>query len=53
MCNVIPDAVSRNKHVPNDLVHDCTIKISASSSIQLDADLHRNIVINETHLSHD
>ena len=30
---VIPDAVSRNKPIPNTLVHNFTIKIHATNSI--------------------
>ena len=51
--NVIPDALSRNKPIPNTLAHKCTNNISATSSVQLAADLCRNIVLNRKHLIYD
>ena len=51
--NIIPDALSRNKDVPSDLRFKCTNRISTTSSIQLAADLCKNIVINRKHLSFD
>ena len=51
--NVIPDALSRNKSIPSDLVHKCTINFSATNSVQLAAELCRNIVINKKHLCYD
>ena len=45
--NIIPDALSRNKPIPDDLVHNCTILTSATPSVQLAADLCHDIVTNE------
>ena len=51
--NIIPDALSRNKDIPHDLLIKCTNRISATSSIQLAADLCKNIIINKKYLSFD
>ena len=51
--NIIPDALSRNKPIPTDLVYKCTNKISASNSVQLAANLCQDIVINNKHLIFD
>ena len=51
--NIIPDALSRNKPIPTDLVYKCTNKISASNSIQLAANLCQYIIINKKHLTFD
>ena len=51
--NIIPDALSRNKRIPDNLVHNCTILTSATDSVQLAADLCRDISINKKHLCYD
>ena len=47
--NIIPDVLSRNKPIPDSLVHNWTILTSTTNSVQLKADLCRDIVINEKH----
>ena len=51
--NIIPDALSRNKPIPVNLVHNCTILVSAATSVQLAADLCRDIIINKKHLCYE
>ena len=49
--NIIPDALSRNKRIPNALALKCTNKIYTTNSLQLAADLCKNIIIKHKHLS--
>ena len=51
--NIIPDALSRNKPIPAKLVHNCSILVSAVTSVQLAADLCRDIIINKKHLCYE
>ena len=47
--SIIPDALSRNKPIPNNLVHNCRILISTTNSVQLAADSCRDMIPNEKH----
>ena len=49
--SIIPDALSRNKPIPDNLVHNFTILTSATISVQLAADFCRDMIINETPVS--
>ena len=44
---ITPDALNRNKPIPDNLVPNCTILISATNSVQFAADSCRDIIINE------
>ena len=48
--NKIPDALSRNKPIPNDLQYKCIQKIDTTQSVQLAANLCRDIIIKNKHL---
>ena len=43
--NTIPDALSRDQHIPTDLAHKCSIEINARDAIQNASDLCKNIII--------
>ena len=51
--NIIPDALSRNKSIPYKLSNKCTNRISATNSLQLAANLCKNIIINKKYLYYD
>ena len=51
--NIIPDVLSKNKHITDDLVHNCTNLTSATDSVQLAVDLCRDVMMNEIHSCHD
>ena len=51
--NIIPDALSRNKRIPDNLLYNCSILLSATNSVQLTADLCRDVSINKKHSCYD
>ena len=51
--NIIPDALSRNKPIPHNLSNNCTNRISATNSLQLAANLCKDIIINKKYLHYD
>ena len=57
--NIIPDALSRNKLIPDNLLHNCTILSSATNSVQgqklfrFGAEICYNLVLVVCHRVHN
>ena len=51
--NIKPEALSRNKPIPDNLVDNCTIIISETKSVQSAADSCGDVIITEKHSCHD